>query len=403
MRVIIAGSRSINDYNLIEKCIKDSGFQITEVVSGGAYGVDKLGEKWARQNKVAIKQFIPKWNELGKRAGFVRNAEMGNYADAAVICYDGISSGTWNMYQLMLKNGKPCHFHDISANSETVKQKGDCGCDLSNITSIDATSINFDCKKVWKLLSDGNVQGAFQIESYLGKKLIKQLKPANIDHLAALIAIMRPGALESKLDDGKSIAEHYILRKNNKEPVEYFHPALENILKDTYGVLIYQEQSIQIGQELAGMTLEEADSLLRKGLGKKLPEVIAKAKKVFLEGCKKVGKVNEQEAETIFGWIEKGQRYQFNACLSPDCIVETLSGYKTLEELNIGDIIDSPYGPTTVVNKYDNGIKDIYEITFESGKTLKCTLDHELVCEDNIKRKLSEILKNPSYKIICEE
>lgn len=163
---------------------------------------------------------------------------------------------------------------------------------------------------VWSMLSSGDTKGVFQLESQLGKSWAKRLKPRNIEELSALIALIRPGCLEAFFE-GKSMTQHYIDRKHGLEEVKYFHPSLEPILKDTYGVLVYQEQSMIISREIAGFSLEEADTL-RKAMGKKLPELMAKVKKDFLEGCKKVGKISEEEAAQIFDWIEASQRYSFN-------------------------------------------------------------------------------------------
>jgi len=94
MKVIIAGSRGITDYDLVKEAVEDSGFEVTEVVSGGARGVDRLGERWARENDVPIRQFLPDWNGHGKSAGFIRNDLMVKHADAAIILWDGHSRGT---------------------------------------------------------------------------------------------------------------------------------------------------------------------------------------------------------------------------------------------------------------------------------------------------------------------
>ena len=128
-------------------------------------------------------------------------------------------------------------------------------------------NVRLDCPKTWKLLQSGNVRGCFQIESQLGRSLIKKLVPENIDHLAALMSIMRPGALEVVID-GKTVTQHYIDRKNGKEDITYYHPALEPILNKTYGVLCFQEQILNIAKDIAGYSLIEAD-ILRKSVGKK--------------------------------------------------------------------------------------------------------------------------------------
>jgi DNA polymerase-3 subunit alpha len=170
--------------------------------------------------------------------------------------------------------------------------------------------INLECSKTWQLISDGNTKGCFQLESRLGKSMAKKLKPENIEQLSALIAILRPGTLEA-IRDGKSVTNHYIDKKNGEESLDYFHPSLEPILGTTYGEMVYQEQAMEITKVIAGFDLQEAD-MLRKAIGKKKPEEMAKVKTKFLEGAKKLGILNTEEAEQVFGWIEKSQRYSFN-------------------------------------------------------------------------------------------
>lgn len=170
--------------------------------------------------------------------------------------------------------------------------------------------INFDCTKTWDLISDGNTKGCFQLESRLGRSMAKKLKPQNIEQLSALISILRPGCLEA-VRDGKTVSNHYIDKKNGLESIDYYHPSLEQILKTTYGEMIYQEQAMEIAKFIAGFNLQEADSL-RKAIGKKKPEEMAKLKTKFISGSTQVGKVNQSQAEEIFGWIEKSQRYSFN-------------------------------------------------------------------------------------------
>jgi len=194
-----------------------------------------------------------------------------------------------------------------------------CGCkfpiqEVDGVTKIDfqptIENLNLDCQRTWDLISDGNTKGVFQLESRLGKQSAKKLKPENLEQLSALIAILRPGCLEA-MRDGKSVTNHYIDKKNKEEAVDYFHPALEPILNSTYGEMIYQEQAMEIAKVIAGFNLQEADSL-RKAIGKKKPEEMAKVKKKFIKGSAKLNIVSKSEAEEIFGWVEKSQRYSFN-------------------------------------------------------------------------------------------
>lgn len=175
---------------------------------------------------------------------------------------------------------------------------------------LDFENIELDCSKTWDLISDGNTKGVFQLESRLGQSMSKKLKPQNIEQLSALISILRPGCLEA-IRDGKTVSNHYIDKKNGSESIDYFHDALEPILSSTYGEMVYQEQAMQICQKIAQFDLCEAD-MLRKAIGKKKPEEMAKIKTLFIEKSKLAGIVNDYESEQIFSWIEKSQRYSFN-------------------------------------------------------------------------------------------
>jgi len=121
MRAIIAGSRNIKDLKVVEEAIRESRFVIDEVVSGGASGVDRLGEQWATRYSKPIIRFLANWNKFGRGAGFVRNAEMARYGDVLIAIWDGKSPGTKNMIKVMQKYGKPVHVKDLS---EVLSHKG---------------------------------------------------------------------------------------------------------------------------------------------------------------------------------------------------------------------------------------------------------------------------------------
>lgn len=113
MRVIIAGSREITSYNFVCEAIKESGFHITEVVSGTARGVDQLGERWARENGIPIIYFPADWQKYGKKAGYLRNLDMGHYGDALIACWNG-SKGTAHMIDIMSNFGKEIYIKRTS-------------------------------------------------------------------------------------------------------------------------------------------------------------------------------------------------------------------------------------------------------------------------------------------------
>ena len=169
---------------------------------------------------------------------------------------------------------------------------------------------NFEDRGVWDLICEGRTKGVFQLESQLGRSWAKKVKPTNINDLAALISLIRPGCLKA-VTDGKSMTQHYCDRKSNKDPITYPDSSLEDILSETYGVLVYQEQSMKIAQKLANFDLKEADAL-RKAIGKKKAGLMEKVKTKFLSGSEEVGLVTKEVAEEIFSWIEKSNRYAFN-------------------------------------------------------------------------------------------
>jgi DNA polymerase III subunit alpha len=168
-----------------------------------------------------------------------------------------------------------------------------------------------DCQATWDLLGRGDTKGVFQLESALGRQWTKKLKPNSLEHMSALGALLRPGCLKNLDEDGVSTTMHYILRKNGKEDVSLFHPVIDKILSDTYGTMIYQEQAIRICVDAAGFSEQEAD-MMRKAIGKKDTAEMARLKKLFMEKSKAFGVLTQPEAEEIFSWIEKSQRYSFN-------------------------------------------------------------------------------------------
>jgi len=293
--------------------------------------------------------------------------------------------------------------------------KFDCGCKWPILEpsknskmpklKIDLHNLPY-CDLAWKIFANGDTKGVFQLESHLGKQWAKKLKPKNMEHLAALGALLRPGCLNSLDENNISMTEHYCKRVNGMESVPSYHPAIDKILASTYGALVFQEQAMEIAQVAAGFNLQEAD-ILRKAIGKKNTQEMANCKKMFIDGAKRVEVVSEQQAEELFGWIEASQRYSFNKCITNDTIVETENGLKTIEEIQIGDRILAPNIKENsdeyvlVKDKMSNGKKEIYQITTTSGKTLKCTIDHKLLCSDEKKRTLKIILEK-QYQIVCQ-
>jgi DNA polymerase III alpha subunit len=181
------------------------------------------------------------------------------------------------------------------------------------------------CKAVFELLSRGDTKGVFQLESSLGRQWSKRLKPESEEHLCALGALLRPGSLLTKDEGGKSMTERYCMRKNGEDSVVAYHPAVEPILSATYQVIAYQEQLMRIGRELAGFDKVAVDKL-RKAVGKKDQQELAKVEKLFIDGCKQKGVVSDEVAATLWGYMKKSGRYLFN---KSHAMSYGLTGYDT--------------------------------------------------------------------------
>ena len=169
--------------------------------------------------------------------------------------------------------------------------------------ALDINSIPLDCAKTFRLLKDFQTSAVFQLESRGMKDLIKRLQPDCFEDIVALVALFRPGPLQSGMVDD------FIARKHGAK-IEYPHPDLQPILEPTYGIILYQEQVMQIAQVLAGYTLGGAD-LLRRAMGKKKPEEMAKQRAIFTDGAVERG-VEEKTATYIFDLMEKFAGYGFN-------------------------------------------------------------------------------------------
>ena len=164
--------------------------------------------------------------------------------------------------------------------------------------------IPIDDPKTYSLLKSRKTTAMFQLESRGMKDLIQRLQPDNFEEIIALVALFRPGPLQSGMVDD------FINRKHGRSPIKYLHPSLEPILKPTYGVILYQEQVMQIARVLAGYSLGKAD-LLRRAMGKKKPEEMAQQREGFIHGAKERG-VSDRVAVHVFDVIEKFAGYGFN-------------------------------------------------------------------------------------------
>jgi DNA polymerase III subunit alpha len=172
----------------------------------------------------------------------------------------------------------------------------------------DLNRLGLDDAETYRLLSRGDTVGVFQMEGSGMRRFLSDLKPACFEDVISAISLFRPGPLDA-IEDGKTMVQHFVDRKHGREPVQYDHPLLEPVLKDTYGVIVYQEQVMRAAQALAGYSLQEAD-ILRAAMGKKKKEVMEKERERFIAGAVKNG-VPEALGKSIFEKIEAFASYGF--------------------------------------------------------------------------------------------
>ena len=169
------------------------------------------------------------------------------------------------------------------------------------VTTYPLRPFPLDDAKSYELLRRGETTGVFQLEGGTTSRMTVEVAPGHFDDLIALMALIRPGPM--------AMAPEYISRKHGRTPIEYVHPDVEPILRETYGVALYQEQVIRIANVLAGFSMAEGDGL-RKAMGKKLPEEMTKYKDRFISGCGERG-IEKRLASEIFAMIERFAGYGF--------------------------------------------------------------------------------------------
>ncbi len=232
----------------------------------------------------------------------------------------------------------------------------------------DISRLDMEDTKTFELLCAGKTTGVFQLESSGMKDILVKLKPESFNEIIALVALYRPGPLESGMVDD------FIKRKHGKVEVAYLVPELEPILKDTYGVILYQEQAMKIASVLANYSMAEADNL-RKAMGKKVSEIMVQERKRFLEGANDNG-IDLKKAEAIFDLIEKFGGYGFNKSHSAAyaLIVYQTAYLKANYPIEfMASVLTSEMGTTDNVVKYitecrNQGIPVLPPDINESGK-----------------------------------
>ena len=242
---------------------------------------------------------------------------------------------------------------------------------------VDIDKVDLNDLKTFKMLGKGLTTAVFQFESPPMQKYLKQLKPERLDDLIAMNALYRPGPMDNIPD--------FIDCKQGRREISIIHPALEPILGKTYGICVYQEQIMQIAQQLGGFTLAQADNL-RRAMGKKQINLMNEMKETYFAGCTEKS-IDKKTANEIWDMMVKFADYGFNKCLSADAEVSLPDGsridiskaFKQQPEFLLSMWPDGEIRPHRVQKIVRTGKKPLLKIKTESGRTLKATAEHRLL------------------------
>ena len=252
---------------------------------------------------------------------------------------------------------------------------------------IDLSTLPLDDPLVYKILGEADTSGVFQLESSGMTDLVAKLKPNRFADLIALVALFRPGPL------GSGMVDDFIARKHGRTPIRYELPQLEEILADTYGIILYQEQVMQIASRLANFSLGDAD-ILRRAMGKKNAEEMAKQREKFLSGAK-VKKIQSFKAEKIFDLMAKFAEYGFNKCVVGETeLVDAVTG----EIFTVEDLVKEGPGrkifscdekfkivPRKIEAVISNGKKKVFLLRTRLGYQIRATANHPFLALDGWK------------------
>lgn len=359
-----------------------------------AYKDEPKFKAWCDENK-DVYEIALKLRDLCKNSS--------THASGYIISYDALE-GRFPL-QLGPEKELVCGFDMAQVSKLTIKLDilGLRCCsviaDVAKQVGLDIYNVNVDDDPIiYENLQDLKCEhGLFQIEAETGFRVTRKVQPKNLGELADILAIGRPGAL--------AYLDKYIENKNDKSLIEKVHPVWDKILATTYNQPLYQEEMMQICHEVFHFTLEDAENI-RRACAKKKPEEVKKWKDKIYEQAKKES-LDIDLADKYWKLLDESSKYSFNKCLSPDTSIETKNGNKLMFEIKIGEEIlsydiNNQKDTYIKVKEIYNNSRELFEVEFKDGRTVKCSMDHKFFCSDKKMRPLNKILEE-NWEIMCKD
>jgi len=235
--------------------------------------------------------------------------------------------------------------------------------------AIDFDALPLDDAKAYALLTEAKTFGVFQLESSGMREALRGLKPERLEDVIAMVSLYRPGPMD--------LIPDFIARKHGRAKIAYEHPAMEKFTRETYGIMVYQEQIMQIASEMAGFTMGEADTL-RRAMGKKDRVLMAKQRDKFIAGCVDRG-TSVGTAEHVWELMEKFAGYGFNKCLSADTWIEMADGTRRpITAVRDGDLVLTKDGAHRAGAVTPSGVRRVGRLTLTNGLSVRCTPEHPI-------------------------
>ena len=357
----------------------------------------------------AVKKLMHRNRSMGRHAGglIISSERIDNFVPLAKNARDEACASAW---------GEGLHGQDLSPvglikmdllvvdvlnqlalAAKMIKERHD----IKNISAKgdewDWSDLNYlNDPKCLEAASNGDLRGVFQFDGDGIRNLAKNARITSFDDLAALNALYRPSCLKMGMD------KIFANRKNGGEEYE-IHPLLFPILEKTYGVILYQEQVMQILNVAGSIPLRDCYQVL-KAISKKKGSVFEKYKSIFLENGKVNLGYNDEEIKNLYDLLVSFSEYGFNKTLTEDTIVNFQNGFKQIKDFKVGDKVycvneRGEQKLTSVLAIHDHGILDVVEITFNDGYKVKCTFDHKFLTKYG-QLPLWKILKN-NFEVLC--